>query len=153
MVMKKSIVIYASSTGNTEKVAKVVSDELACSSVKLNEEFNYNDINLKEYDLVIIGTGIYAGKPHKNLIKFLKSIDEKTSKKFGLFITWFGRANGDKQVFNTCKQILVEKNQILIEDYFQCYGKGFVFIKKGHPNQEELLGAKNWAKEILKSRY
>lgn len=150
--MKKSLVLYASSSGNTEKVAKVISNELACSSVKLDEEFNCNDINLKEYDLIIIGTGIYAGKPHKNLVKFLKSIDEKTSKKFALFITWFGRGNGDKQIFNACKEMLIEKNQIVIEDYFQCYGEGFVFVRKGHPNQEELLQAKNWVKTILKSR-
>ena len=55
----KSLVIYKSKTGFTEKYANWISNELNCD-IKKYEDVSKNLVN--EYDLIIYGAGVYAGK-------------------------------------------------------------------------------------------
>lgn len=55
---KKSIVIYKSKTGFSERFAKWIGEELSCDTIPYAKR---NTVNLAGYDTVIYGGGIYAG--------------------------------------------------------------------------------------------
>ena len=83
----KSAVIYYGKTGFTGKCADVLKS-------KLNGEVDIYNINssiptdLEKYDTIIIGSGIYIGKIHPKIKKFIESNLSKILKKnIGIFIT------------------------------------------------------------------
>lgn len=80
----KTLIIYASKTGTTEKCAKELNNKLKDS--EMVNILNYNkDIN--KYDLIIIGTPIRIGMIDKRIKKFLNSnIEILKSKKVAYFI-------------------------------------------------------------------
>ena len=71
----KSIVLYTTKTGNTEKVAKAISDALKTDCLNITETTDFLKLNLNKYDLFFLGSGVYGGKPHKNIINFLNQFD------------------------------------------------------------------------------
>jgi menaquinone-dependent protoporphyrinogen IX oxidase len=56
--MKKAVVVYQSKHGATEKYAKWISEELRCD---LYERNHIKPVDLKQYDTIIYGGGLYAG--------------------------------------------------------------------------------------------
>lgn len=80
----KTLIIYASKTGTTEKCAKQINTQLEDSKMVniLNQD---EDIN--RYDLIVIGTPIRMGMIDKKIKKFLISNSETLkSKKVAYFI-------------------------------------------------------------------
>ena len=80
----KTLIIYASKTGTTEKCAKEINRQLKDSKMVniLNQD---EDIN--KYDLIIVGTPIRMGMIDKKVRKFLISnIETLKSKKVAYFI-------------------------------------------------------------------
>jgi flavodoxin len=142
-------IIYASKTGNTKKIAESLSQKINIDCYELNND-NCNNINIEKYDTIILGSGVYAGKLHKNLINFINNINCSDKKNFSFIITWFGRGNSDKTAFDQGKNILTQKNHIVNNDYFKCFGQGFGFIKKGHPNDKDIDNALKWIKDVVK---
>lgn len=80
----KTLIIYASKTGTTEKCAKRINTLLKDS--KMVNILNQNE-DMNKYDLIIIGTPIRMGKIDKKIKKFLISnIETLKSKKVAYFI-------------------------------------------------------------------
>ena len=80
----KTLIIYASKTGTTEKCAKQINTQLEDSKMVniLNKD---EDIN--RYDLIIIGTPIRIGMIDQKIKKFLlRNIKTLQSKKVAFFI-------------------------------------------------------------------
>ena len=95
--MGKSAVIYATGmTKNTKQVAEYIARKTGSDIFNLKE---ITLINMDEYDSVIFGTGIHAGKPYKPLVEFLdKNKDNLNGKKLHLFIEcMYNGEKGDKQ--------------------------------------------------------
>ncbi len=95
--MGKSAVIYATGiTKNTKNVAEYIAKKTGSDVFNLKE---ITLINMDEYDTIIFGTGIHAGKPYKPLVEFLdKNKDNLNGKKLHLFIEcMFNGEKGDKQ--------------------------------------------------------
>lgn len=83
----KCIIIYESiHHNNTEKVAKVIADEIGAELVNVRD-FNKNYENLDEYDLVGVGSGIYYGKIHKNIKNFIDTTEHMDNQKSFIFTT------------------------------------------------------------------
>ncbi len=55
--MKKSLVLYKSSYGHTQKYAQWISEKLNCELVDLAKN---KKVDLSNYDTIIVGGGIYA---------------------------------------------------------------------------------------------
>jgi flavodoxin len=148
----KPIVLYSTRSGNTEKVAKAIASELNCECIKISSDFDSSAIDFDDYDMVFVGTGIYKGKPHKDLINYLSGISLRNSKKFALFMTCFGWGKGiaDKNVVDTIRAVLDAKGQRMLSNHFSCFGGGLGFVKRGHPDALELDAARKWAREIVK---
>jgi flavodoxin len=155
----KTLVLYASLSGNTEKVAKEITSELDCEIYKLEEGSDYANLNLSNFDLVILGTGNYTGKPNSVLTDFLHKMDIKGRKKFALFVTWIGREPSDRCVYEEVKNLVELKGQIMVDGFFECLGQGSPSVPRwiyllmgqgalGHPNAEELVSARIWAREL-----
>jgi flavodoxin len=142
-----AIVVYASRTGNTEKVALQVASELGCKAVKVTQDSTFS---LEGFDLVFLGTWIYGGEPSNDLQNWLKILQFTDNKRvFALFMTWAGGGISDKLAYRRVKLILESKGQRLTEPSFVCLGKTFGFTRRGHPNEEDLQNACKWAKQKL----
>jgi flavodoxin len=148
----KTIVLYASKSGNTKKIADSMASQLGCEAVKLTNDTVPSVVNLEEYDLVFVGTGLFAGTPNEDLVRYLERLDLKSAKRFALFITWGGAPRTDKMVFARLKTLLEGKGQKVLEDHFACFGgwKG-ILMKRGHPKPEEIKAAGEWAKKLVES--
>jgi flavodoxin len=142
-----AIVVYASRTGNTEKVALQIAAELGCKTVKITQN---STVKLDGYDFVFLGTWIYGGEPSNDFQNWLKPLEFNGSKQvFALFMTWAGGGASDKLAYQRVKLILEGKGQRLQEPPFVCLGKTFGFAHKGHPNNEDFRNVRNWAKQQL----
>lgn len=66
------IVIYTSKLGGTKKVANYIASKIGAEAVQLND-----DIDLSKYDRIILGSGVYAGKPSKAMLAFIDAHKEQ----------------------------------------------------------------------------
>ncbi len=81
-----TLIVYASKYGCTEKCARLIKEELN-DQIDLINLKNVKDINLSNYDKVIIGGSIYIGKIQKEVTEFCsKHLDKLSDKRIGLFI-------------------------------------------------------------------
>ena len=154
----KPVVLFSTKGGNTEKVAREIASELGCPCVKISKKFDSSALDLNDYDLVFAGTGIYVSKPNVDLLNYLKEADLKGSKKFALFMTWFGAGKSDKSPLDKLKEVLHDKGQTVLDNCYACYGEGHSFIMRGlsgrlghevqgHPDTADLDAARKWAKD------
>ncbi len=143
------VVIYSTKSGNTEKVAIEIAQELNCKAIKISPESNFSTILHKDFDLVFIGTWVRGGEPSPDMLCFLKQLNfEDSCRHFALFMTWAGGGKSDCLTFNRVKQLLEAKNQRLIDDCFKCFGKTFGLTRRGHPDAKDLSDAGKWAKKV-----
>jgi len=89
----KYAILYASKAGGTENSARILKDKLVFeheiddADVNLINLFDNSSPNLSSYDKIIVGSGIYAGKPSKKILSFLeKNRDTLLKKDFSLYI-------------------------------------------------------------------
>ncbi len=146
----KAIVLFSTKSGNTQKVAQAIAQELSCPCIKVTKGFDASIVNLDNFDLMFIGTGIYKGQPHEDLLNYLQETSLNNKKEFALFMTCFGWGKGiaDKNVIDTLTNVLNAKGQQLLPNTYSCFGGGLGFVKRGHPDKQELNAAKKWAKEL-----
>jgi len=96
------------------------------------------------------------------MLKYLKEVDLKKPLQFAVFMTWFGRGNSDKGVFDRIKTVLEAKNQKVLNNCYKCQGEGHSFATRGfasamghgcrgHPDASELSAARKWAGELSKA--
>ncbi len=148
----KSIVIYYSETGNTEKVAKAIAVNLG-ADLKRIEEIKIDDVS--KYDLICLGTPVHAFAPAKIVRRFLKELPNLPSKKGAAFCTM--HAFGDKRTFKIIKENFEAKGISFI-DGFSCIGLsrlvgnfGPRIFNRGRPSKKDLKNAESFGKNILNS--
>lgn len=82
----KSIIIYSTKYGCTEKAAKILKSKLE-GEVELRNIMKESISALDEYDNVILGGSIYIGKIQKKLTEYMeKNLQVLLKKRVGLFI-------------------------------------------------------------------
>ena len=143
----KSVVVYASKSGNTKKIAQEIAAELGCEALSVDSD-RKAPVSLDGYDLVFVGTGICYGNLNQDLQHYLQTATFKTTKTFALFLTWGGAGKTDKLVTAKLKTILENRDQKVLDDTFACYG-GWGLLRRGHPNSGEAKAAREWARKIL----
>ena len=140
--MKKTIIIYESvHHKNTEKVVNYISKQLPIEVCKLQDTSN---LDLKEFDLIILASGIYYNKLHKRILKWLESTDI-SNKEIGILYTCGFRY---MDVSKKTSKYIVDKGGKYIGN---CWCRGFDTygllakiggIAKGHPNNQDLNNIK-----------
>ena len=82
--MKTLILFHSEHHGNTKKVADVIGKTLGADIVR---SVDTTLPDLKEYDLVGFGSGIYYGKFHDSLYRAVEDLTDQKGKKAFVFST------------------------------------------------------------------
>jgi flavodoxin len=130
---------------NTEKVAKAMADAIHATLKKVDE---VGPEDLSGYDLIGIGSGIYAGKYHRSLVKLIERIP-RLEKDVFLFHT----AGGPEEKYDQpVKELLIGKGARIVGE-FRCPGAagflGFTWANKSHPDEQDLENAREFVKGLI----
>lgn len=168
----KILVCYFSNTGNTEKVAKSIAEGLEDQDVETLKVQDADPSKLKNYDLVVLGSGIYAGKLSNKITNFMKEVTEYPPK-FAFFNT-HQSATAYQKAFKRIRGKLEESGSEVIGE-FDCIGENLGIPKEtvlgmlaklppeerkrqekkieqtvGHPDAQDLENAKAFGKSLIK---
>jgi len=166
----KILVCYFSNTGNTEKVAKSIAEGLEDENIEVLKIEDADPSNLKNYDLVVLGSGIYGGKLNKKVTDFMKEVSEYPPK-FAFFNT-HQSSTAYQKAFKRIRSKLEESGSKVIGE-FDCIGENLGMPKetilgmlaklppeekkrqeakieatKGHPDAQDLANAKAFGKSL-----
>ncbi len=133
-------VIYYSMTGNTKRMASAIAEELGVKALSLKEA-----AKLPQDDILFLGSGSYGDKPGEDMAKFIANNDF-TGRKVALFGT--SGAGAGKEVA-AMEEALKSKGASVLGGYHS-KGRAFVVVNIGHPNKDEMEGARKFAREMVK---
>lgn len=147
----KALIIYVSEHhGNTEKVADRMAKVLGA---RLMEVSATDPSNLKKYDLIGFGSGIYNGGFHKDLLELVERLPRMRKKAF-----IFSTSGTGLWLFNMSKSRLnrmLEEKGFSITGEFSCRGwdtNGLLRLigglNKGRPDKDDLREAEEFAKKL-----
>lgn len=170
----KVLVTYYSDTGNTEKVAKAIYEEVSKKNktdLKKVKETKMED--LEQYDLVFLGSPTHSFDLSSPVKKILAALPEAPKYKLAGFITHMSPISekhaGHDRSFTSFEKVSKEK-QIDFRGVYDCQGVATPqvqqFVKKimnvpdaewekrvkemeKHPSAEDLQKAKEFAKQVL----
>jgi len=136
-------VLYCSSGGSTKKVADAIAQELGVKAA---------DVNGATLDpaakVVFLGSGRYGGLPGKAMMEFMAANDFNGRKVAFFGTCWFLRLNAKREAWGTTEAM--EKKGATVLGSYHCRGKTFYVFNRGHPDRDEVDGAKKFAREMAK---
>lgn len=150
----KSLVIYESLFGNTEKIAKAMATAIHCKAKRVDDvELN----NLKSIDLLLVGSPVHGGKATFTINDFIKKIPDGSllNKKVAAFDTRFSPKDHGLGLRLLMKIIQfasprIEKDLIKKGGIPAGKPEGFIVTEKDGPLKKgELERAVKWAKSFL----
>jgi menaquinone-dependent protoporphyrinogen oxidase len=104
----KTLIIYATRYGSAERCAKMLSEKLIGDVDLLNLKDRQN-IDLSQYEKVIIGGSIYVGKIQKEVNEFCtKHLEELKQKKVGLYVCGMLKEKADIEINDNFPQELLD---------------------------------------------
>jgi len=128
-------VVYYSMCGSTKKIAEAIAGELGvkADNVKMKKE-------LTKASFLFLGSGCYGRKPGRKVQDFIARNDFE-----GRNVALFGvSASGEGDEVRAMEQSLKLKGAI-VKGSFQCKGRAFLFLNRGHPSNKELANARKFA--------
>ena len=134
-----SLVVYFSRGKKTRKVAEVIAKELGTEAIDIKRQ----QPDASTADLLVLGSGTYGGKPGKQLTAYLENLPTVNDKYAASFAT--GMWNPARNL-TLMQEVLKAKGYKILEG-FTCYGS-WLFIKRGHPNTEDLNKAQEFARQL-----
>jgi len=151
MAIMRTLVVYDSAYGNTEKIAKSIGSAIT-GEVKTLHVGKVNPNELESLDLLIVGSPTQGGRPTPATQEFLKQVPESAIKGISIaafdtrfstrLVGIFGYAAG--RIANN----LETRGGTLISP-----PEGFFVKGKKEPLKEgELERAASWAKKIVESK-
>ena len=153
----KTLIIYDSYFGNTEKIATEIYKTFEKDTAKIINVEDFESELLNDIDLLIVGSPTRAFRPTEAIVNIIKGteslenikvtsfdtrvdIEKVNSKILTFFVKMFGYA--DKPIL----KLLVKKGGIPVHESMGFY----VEDKEGPLTEGELERARNWAKKIIK---
>ena len=120
--MKTLIIYWSKYNKNTEKIAQLFADNMDCDLIDIN---NANDINIENYNLIGIGSGVGMKFYNKPLVKLLESKGAINKGSFACKGSFIAKDFTDKKIFDLM-------------------GK----LSQGHPNDRELKKAEKFIERL-----
>ncbi|HEX7467844.1 MAG TPA: flavodoxin family protein [Methanobacterium sp.] len=148
--MKVLITYNSIHRGNTEKIAKAMASAVDADLIKYDDVDGYS---ILDYDLIGFGSGIYYGKPNKELIEFIDKLPDVKKRKAFVFIT----SGKENPKYSSELEDEVLKHGFDVIGKFSC--KAFDAwgplrliggINKGRPNSDDLDKAQIFIKGLIK---
>ena len=145
--MKKTIILYFSQHhGNTKKLV----DAIGKCAVKTVEISKAGDIDLSEYDLIGIASGIYGGNFGKPVLNY---VSEHLPEGKDVFLL-YSYAKKLKDYTGGIRKVIEEKKGKVVGEYgcqgYNTFGP-FKLIGgtgKSHPTKDEIEGAVSFYKKL-----
>ncbi|MDD5221222.1 MAG: flavodoxin family protein [Candidatus Pacebacteria bacterium] len=151
--MKAIIICSSIHHQNTFKIAQSMAEVLNCSVAKTE---NVNPGELKEYDLIGFGSGIYLWKNHRGLIKLARNLTDMAGKSSFIFSTSGDKSHNIQKWHIALRDILKTKGFNILDE-FNCLGwdtigplKLFGGVNRGRPNENDIENAKDFSRNILR---
>jgi flavodoxin len=167
----KILVTYFSQTGNTEKIAQSICDGCEGEEVEIKPIKDVNPSMLNEYELVFLGSGIYASRVNKSLSDLIKAATRLPSKL--VFFCTHASLDSYQDGFKVVKRN-IKDTEVEIVGSWDCMGENLgipestrqAMLKrlppeqrkqaeahqenlKSHPNKEDLENAKEFAQSLI----
>ncbi|ABR56835.1 flavodoxin family protein [Methanococcus aeolicus] len=146
--MKILIICKSVHHGNTKKIADAMAEVLNAEVIAPE---NVSSEDIKKYDLVGFGSGIYIGKHHKKLLKLADNLPNGENKTVFVFST----SDNWKQNYHKPLMDKLNSRGYKTVGEFNCKGFDDWFIfkliggrNKGHPNKKDIENAKKFAENI-----
>jgi flavodoxin len=135
-------VIYYSKTGNTKKVAEAIAAELKVTAKDVKTAGA-----IAPDAFVFLGTGCYGAALPSEIEKFMKK-NSFNGRILALFTT---SGFGSVMERNLIEKQIVAQGAIITHN-FKCFGR-FLTAKKGHPTDDELQKAREFARMVTITMY
>ena len=104
----KTLIVYESKKGYTKSCAEQIAGELGKTTVIVSAKMAYKEA-LDQYDLIIIGSAVYAGKVPSRIRRFCKvKEDELLNRPLALFMCGTGEEFKDSYYEKNYPQSLLE---------------------------------------------
>ena len=133
-------VLVYSRGGNTRKLADAIAGELGVKA----EDAKTASLD-KGNGILFMGSGCYGGKPGNEIMQFIEANDFK-----GRIVALFGTsANGHGKQVGIMEEALKQKGAKILGIY-ESTGQFIWFVRRGHPNEEDVAGAKKFAIDMSK---
>jgi menaquinone-dependent protoporphyrinogen oxidase len=132
--MKKTLIAYSTKYGSVKKCAEILKGYLNTETDILEVKRNY-DVDLNNYDTVIIGGSIHRGKVQKEIKAFTeKLLQTLKQKNIGLFVCSMG---GEKSALRYIKRCFPDElnKKALVKGGF---GGEYVFERMDKEDIEDL---------------
>ena len=118
-----TIIIYMSKHGTTEKVSKIIKDQLKDKMVDMTDLRSNSHPSLNNFDTVLIGASIHMGQIQKKVKDFcVKNLEVLLKKNIGLFLCCMYKDKRQEQFDNSFSEVL--RNHSIAKGMF---GGEFVF--------------------------
>lgn len=147
----KTLIAYVTKGGATEEVANAIADVFASKGIDADLlNLKKEKPNLDNYNTLVLGAGVRAGKIYGEAIDLLKKNDLQ-GKKLALFIV-SGEANDPKTIGNVFEKhikgnLMKHANAEVIS--YNAFGGRMKFLWKEVFNDlNRLPNAKKWAEEL-----
>lgn len=147
--MKILVIVNSTHQQNTMKIAEAMAEVAPITIVDVNDAERHNVAN---YDIVGYGSGIYAGKFGK---KILKHINKNINSLKNVFL--FSTSATGNVKYNEKLVSLLNNNGKTVLGSFTCksFCKWFIFaigggINKGHPDIEDFESAQTFVEQVMK---
>ncbi|MCI1742203.1 MAG: flavodoxin domain-containing protein [Prevotella sp.] len=118
----KIAIIYCSKYGTTEKVCHAISKMVGkANEVDLFDLKNQKKLNVHEYDAIVLGSSVYAGKPRTQMVEFCKNNEEQLlSKRLFLFVCGMDKEHAAREIEMTypAKMLQAAEKSEFIEGEF-----------------------------------
>ena len=136
--MKIAIRYYTQTKlGNTKKIADRLSDALEVPALPVSEKLN------EDVDVLFLLDAMYANDVNKAIKEFLKEPGAKIGTIYNICSSCSGRSTAKK-----IRKLGSKLGLNISEKDYACHGQ-WLGLMKGHPTEEELQGAVDFAKTAL----
>jgi flavodoxin len=146
----KVLILYASHTGNTEKIASAIYEEASKKNIAQLKKLNDFDPNsLKDFDQVFIGSPINAGKIVKEVTEFLNKLSRLPNMKLAGFITHAAPAYPKQTIDDMTQPFsdVCEAKDMEYKGCFSCQGYLADFMHEAVQKMQK-VGNEEWQKKV-----
>ncbi len=150
----KSLVVFDSLYGNTQKIAQVIADSLSSKALSVTQ-VNISDLN--NLNLLVIGSPIHGGQATPAIQQFLSQLNPKNFQKIKVAV--FDTRFLEKDVNFALKLLLKTIGYAAPKMAATLTSNGFTLLtppcgfivkgKEGPLSSDQLDQAKNWLKNIV----
>ena len=133
----KIAIRYYTKTGNTKKLAEAIGSAINVEAKTVDEPLT------EDVDILFLGSAVYAAGIDGKIKEFIKDINVNVGE-----IVNFSSAALIESTYKQVKKEVEAKGLKMSENEFHCRG-AFNFVHRGHPNDEDLKNAQEFAKRII----